>query len=154
MLTKYGSAWFFHHNLLYVEHLVIAQEEVWDTPVYVTILNTHLSLRYLLGKDRSYSMGLWAVSCLGRFQRARRPAAFWWRPVFFKKLKWRPVFFWWRPMTPCYNFYFAPNVTVHGNRRGNYACGSLFYSTAFMLGFVYVIATLHYVWHWFRLGEL
>ena len=155
--------------------------------------------------------------CLGHFQRAGRPAAFWWRPAFFKKLKWRPVFFWWRPMTPCYNFYFAPNVTVRGNRRGNYACVSLFYSTAFvivirlvyknlcywpiriyfgmlatdccmtfiqwkqelkssfhvfemyaisilvlsrfsktgfMLGFVYVIVTLHYVWHWFRLGEL
>ena len=36
-------------------------------------------------------------------------------------------------MTPCYNFYFAPNVTVRGNRRGNYACVSLFYSTAFVI---------------------
>ena len=71
--------------------------------------------------------------CLGRFQRAGRPAAFWWRPAFFKKLKWRPVFSWWRPRTPCYNFYFATNVTVRGNRRGNYACVSLFYSTAFVI---------------------
>ena len=73
------------------------------------------------------------VFCLGRFQRAGRPAAFWWCPAFFKKLKWRPVFFWWRPMTPCYNFYFAPNITVRGNRRGNYACVSLFYSTPFVI---------------------
>ena len=36
-------------------------------------------------------------------------------------------------MTPCYNFYFATNVTVRGNRRGNYACVSLFYSTAFVI---------------------
>ena len=36
-------------------------------------------------------------------------------------------------MTPCYNFYFAPNVTVRGNRRGYYACVSLFYSTAFVI---------------------
>ena len=36
-------------------------------------------------------------------------------------------------MTPCYNFYFAPNVTVRGNRRGNYACVSLFHSTAFVI---------------------
>ena len=71
--------------------------------------------------------------CLGRFQRAGRPAPFWWRPAFFKKLKWRPAFFWWRPMTPCYNFYFATNVTVRGNWRGNYACVSLFYSTAFVI---------------------
>ena len=34
-----------------------------------------------------------AVFCLGRFCRARHPAPFWWRPAFFKKLKWRPVFF-------------------------------------------------------------
>ena len=31
------------------------------------------------------------------------------------------------------NFYFATNVTVCGNRRGNYACVSLFYSTAFVI---------------------
>ena len=36
-------------------------------------------------------------------------------------------------MTPCYNFYFSTNVTVRGNRRGNYACVSLFYSTAFVI---------------------
>ena len=34
---------------------------------------------------------------------------------------------------PCYNFYFAPNVTVRGNRHGDYACVSLFYSTAFVI---------------------
>ena len=49
------------------------------------------------------------------------------------KLKWRPAFFSWHPMTPCYNFYFATNVTVRGNRRGNYACVYLFYSTAFVI---------------------
>ena len=36
-------------------------------------------------------------------------------------------------MTLCYNFYFAPNITVRGNRRRNYACVSLFYSTAFVI---------------------
>ena len=82
------------------------------------------------------------VFCLGRFQRAGRPAPFWWRPAFFKKLKWRPAFFWWRPMTPCYNFYFATNVTVRGNLRGNYACVSLFYSTAFVIVIRLVYKTL------------
>ena len=59
---------------------------------------------------------------LGCFQRAGRPAAFWRRPAFFGDAQWRR-----------YNFYFAPNVTVRGNRRGNYACVSLFYSKAFVI---------------------
>ena len=36
-------------------------------------------------------------------------------------------------MTPCLFQEAAPNVTVRGNRRGNCACVSLFYSTAFVI---------------------
>ena len=63
-------------------------------------------------------------------------------PCLFQEAEMSPAFFWWRPMTPCYNFYFATNVTVRGNRRGNYACVSLFYSTAFIIVIRLVYKTL------------
>ena len=51
-------------------------------------------------------------------------------PCLFQEAEMTPCLF---LVTPCYNFYFATNVTVRGNRRGNYACVSLFYSTAFVI---------------------
>ena len=55
-------------------------------------------------------------------------------PCLFQETEMTPCLF---LVTPSYNFYFAPNVTVRGNRRGNYACVSLFYSTAFVIRLVY-----------------
>ena len=112
---------------IYTEEAVRPQYTIRYTP---TQINADKQIDINYGQVYMYTH---TVFCLGRFQRAGRPAAFWWRPAIFKKLKWRPVFFWWRPMTPCYNFYFPPNVTVRGNRRGNYACVPLFYSTAFVI---------------------
>ena len=47
-----------------------------------------------------------------------------------------------RPVT----FYLTPNVTVHGNRRGNYAARTfpLFYSTAFVIVIRLVYKNLRY----------
>ena len=47
-----------------------------------------------------------------------------------------------RPVT----FYLTPNVTVHGNRRGNYAARTfpLFYSTAFIIVIRLVYKNLRY----------
>ena len=60
-------------------------------------------------------------------------------PCLFQEAEMTPCLF---LVTPCYNFYFATNVTVRGNLRGNYSCVSLFYSTAFVIVIRLVYKTL------------
>ena len=71
------------------------------------------------------------ISVLPRpFSKGGTPCRVLMTPCLFQEAEMTPCLF---LVTPCYNFYFAPNVTVRGNWRGKYACVSLFYSTAFVI---------------------